>query len=388
MELQQQFPKTRWAIVTGEYPPQPGGVSDHSLSIAEALKAVGDEVTVIAPAVASQADSTGGIVVHRIEGGYGLRGIRQMQRHLAAARPTRILLQYVPHAFGLKAMNVPFVYALCRAAHRIAPLSVMFHEVAFPRIVGQPWKHAVIASVNTWMARRLATTAERVYISVPAWQPVLATIAPDAPKPEWLPILSNIPTSVVPAEVAAVRSRYAPLDSRLIGHFGSFGQGNGPVVERVFATVLREDRTRQVLIVGRGGQEFQTAFLRKHPDLEGRILITGGLSPASAACHLAACDVVLQVYLDGFTSRRSSAMAALALGVPLVTNRGELTESFWTEQVAAFAPAPVPELLADRLVTLLNDKALSERTGKLGRDFYQSTFRLEDITRTLRAPSP
>ena len=40
---------TRWAILTGEYPPQAGGVSDYTRLVAEGLAAVGDEVAVYAP---------------------------------------------------------------------------------------------------------------------------------------------------------------------------------------------------------------------------------------------------------------------------------------------------------------------------------------------------
>jgi len=40
-----------WAIITGEYPPQAGGVSDYTRIVAEALVAAGDEVHVWTPAV-------------------------------------------------------------------------------------------------------------------------------------------------------------------------------------------------------------------------------------------------------------------------------------------------------------------------------------------------
>ena len=38
-----------WHIITGEYPPQPGGVSDYTRLVAEGLAAAGDAVTVWAP---------------------------------------------------------------------------------------------------------------------------------------------------------------------------------------------------------------------------------------------------------------------------------------------------------------------------------------------------
>jgi hypothetical protein len=38
-----------WHILTGEYPPQPGGVSDYTRQLARALVDAGDSVEVWAP---------------------------------------------------------------------------------------------------------------------------------------------------------------------------------------------------------------------------------------------------------------------------------------------------------------------------------------------------
>ena len=39
----------RWAVLTGEYPPQSGGVSDYTRLVAKGLAAAGDQVVVYAP---------------------------------------------------------------------------------------------------------------------------------------------------------------------------------------------------------------------------------------------------------------------------------------------------------------------------------------------------
>ena len=41
---------TTWHIITGEYPPAPGGVSDYTEAVAAGLAAAGDEVHVWCPA--------------------------------------------------------------------------------------------------------------------------------------------------------------------------------------------------------------------------------------------------------------------------------------------------------------------------------------------------
>jgi hypothetical protein len=42
-------PAIRWHMITGEYPPQAGGVSDYSRVVARGLAAAGDTVHVYAP---------------------------------------------------------------------------------------------------------------------------------------------------------------------------------------------------------------------------------------------------------------------------------------------------------------------------------------------------
>src|ERR1039458_7660687 len=97
-----------WHLITGEYPPELGGVADYSRLVARGLSAAGDEVLVTAPfSVASGVDDRG-VEVRRLGDHFGIRGLAQLERLLGARRGDRILVQYVPHAFGMRAMNLSF----------------------------------------------------------------------------------------------------------------------------------------------------------------------------------------------------------------------------------------------------------------------------------------
>ena len=96
-------------IITGEYPPQSGGVADYTRLVARGLAAAGDEVHVWAPAVPGPEPDDPGVTVHRLPGRFGPQGLAALDAGLRRLPgPARILVQYVPHAFGWKAMNVPF----------------------------------------------------------------------------------------------------------------------------------------------------------------------------------------------------------------------------------------------------------------------------------------
>src|ERR1017187_5912572 len=95
-----------WHIFTGEYPPAPGGVADYARSVARMLAAAGDDVHVWAPAPSGPLTEDPGVRLHPLRGGYAPRGLVALSRAFRREpSPRRVLVQYVPQAFGMKGMN-------------------------------------------------------------------------------------------------------------------------------------------------------------------------------------------------------------------------------------------------------------------------------------------
>ena len=102
-----------WVIITGEYPPQPGGVSDYTKQVCEALVSAGDSVLVIAPSEkpipsTARRDTVNGVNVHRISDNFRSKGRHEIDAMLRSIENPRILIQYTPQSFGLHGMNVGF----------------------------------------------------------------------------------------------------------------------------------------------------------------------------------------------------------------------------------------------------------------------------------------
>src|SRR6202008_2471705 len=149
-----------------------------------------------------------------------------------------------------------------------------------------------------------------------SWRPYLAPLAPVDQRPfVTLPIPSAIPRCDHPSEVAA---RGAALlgspASHIVGHFGTYGSQIAPMLMASLTTLLSEERKTVAVCVGKGSEDFVRGLLASRPDLAGRVNCLGRAAAPDVAVVLSACDLLLQPYPDGVTTRRTSVMAGLING--------------------------------------------------------------------------
>jgi len=378
------LPKLRWVIITGEFPPDRGGVSDYSWQVSCGLAAAGDEVHVWAPRSSTAPVNEASVSLHALPRRFDLRSLNRLNKALnRLPRPYRVLVQYVPHAFGWKAMNVPFCWWL---SQRREPVWIMFHEVCYPVSRHQPLAHNFLGIVNRLMVRLLTRRAERILITIPAWESLLPRSPILRHRVTWLPVPSNIPTVVSAEKVADTRQHFASADKIVIGHFGTYGPAVAGLLMEILPPLLRRDCRRRALLVGKDSDRIASVLRQANPDFQGHIFATGCIEPCQIAPHLGACDCLLQPYVDGVSSRRTSLMAGLALGLPIVTNAGPLTDPVWvnTDSIV-LVPSPSPARLLDAMEGLLvapqQLAALRERAG----NFYQRNFALSRTIEVLRS---
>ncbi|AKJ00498.1 glycosyltransferase involved in cell wall biosynthesis [Archangium gephyra] len=373
-----------WHLLTGEFPPQPGGVSDYTWQVAEGLARAGCAVHVWAPGEPRETLAPEGVTVHRLPEGYAVRGLKRLEHELERLPgPKRLVVQYVPHAFGYKAMNVPF--ALWLARRRRDEVWMFFHEVCFPWGWKLPWRHNVLGAVTRAMAALVLARADRVFVSTPWWNRLLH--APPRRVPlEWLPVPSNLPTQPPASEVESRRAALRPSpDTVLIGHLGTYGALITGLLEEVLPALLHQDARRRVVLAGRGSTHFARQLTGRHPELAGRVRALGGLPGDELAATLKACDVLVQPFPDGLSTRRGSAMAGLGLGRPLVSNAGPATEAPWRSSGAlALAPEPTAASVLETAEALLSTPESWPALGQRAADFYMENFSLAHTLDVLR----
>jgi glycosyltransferase involved in cell wall biosynthesis len=385
----------RWCIVTCEYPPIHGGVSDHTFLLAGGLARAGDEVDVWCPPVpedAGEPPAVDGVTVHVLPSRFGPKAIRTLRRAIRALPDdARVLVQWVPTAFGWRMMNLPFALMLARLPGRRIELYV--HETGWEP-TREPWHRGIAGVVHRVMTFLAARSARRVLVTVPAWSGRLSLCGvralPRDEEPSWLPVPSNLPGTADDARVAGLRRALLSSGTRqrvVLGHFGTYGRWHMGLLPHVVTRLLDEAGDRTMLLVGRGGGALRDLIVAERPELRARIVATGGLSPEEASTHLAACDVLVQPYEDGASARRGSLMAGIALGRPTVTNRGRHTEALWAdERPVLLTESPAPHALAGAVTRLLADAALRERIADNARRVNAERFALARAVAALREP--
>jgi hypothetical protein len=123
-----------------------------------------------------------------------------------------------------------------------------------------------------------------------------------------------------------------------------------------------------------------------YPAFRGRLTGTGRASANEISLRLQSCDLLVQPYPDGVTTRRTSVMAALSNARAVVTSDGPLTENVWRETgcvALAQSPAGLVGTARDLLADASGRAALELRAAAT----YASTFDLRHTLDALQAPA-
>jgi glycosyltransferase involved in cell wall biosynthesis len=360
-----------WHILTGEFPPETGGVGGYTAQIAAELQRVGDRVTVWTPG-------------QTLPDRFGPATTEVLQAAFRES-PGIVLLQYVPNALGARGMNLRFCRWLRALSHAGADVRVMFHEPYFYFTAARPWRNA-LALVQRVMARTLIDASKHVYVSTNTWRRYLRV--PDGTPFDVLPIPSNIPCAADASSIDRMRRAIAADASPVVGHFGTYGDDIADTLRDVLPAIAARVPAARFAFIGSGSREFVSRLAATRADIASRSWASGRLDAAGVSSALRACDVLAQPYPDGITTRRTSAMAGLQHGVPTITTSGALTETVWAESGGVrLAPAGNGPGFAEQVAALLRDRGAASALGRRGAETYVQHFSLQRTIAVLRGAS-
>ncbi len=358
------------ALLTGEYPPQPGGVGDYTRCLARALASHGVRVSVITGAGGEDgaAASPEEPFVLRGVGAWDWRCWRDVIAALDRLRPDVLHMQYQTGAYGMHpAINL--LPARLQALPGRPCVAVTFHDVLVPYLFPKA------GPLRQWITTRLARDADRCITTNPDDAECLRD-----QRPALIPIGSNI--AVAPPagyDRAAWRARLgvAP-DDFLIAYFGllSHSKGVDMLLEALGSVRGAGVRAHLLLIGGAATAPHDRAYAAQvagqveRLSLRDAITTTGHVDEATVSAHLLAADGVALPFREGVSFRSGSLLAALLHGAAIVTTAragggSAIPPSMRLvhEQHALLVPPGDSCALADALLRLANDAALRRRLG-------------------------
>ncbi|GBD08829.1 Phosphatidyl-myo-inositol mannosyltransferase [Candidatus Thermoflexus japonica] len=350
----------RLALITGEYPPLPGGVGDYTRELARALQARGHTVAVWTDR-RGEGDAPSPFPVFRVVRRWDARAWFTLGRSLRAWRPDGVLLQYQAAAYGLGgAMNLwP---AIARPWLRGIPIVVTFHDLRVPYLFPKA------GPLRAWSIRLLARRADGVIVTNHEDEAALRAVGI---RPLWrIPIGSNItpPSDLPPPRSARARLGF-PEDLPLVGFFGFLHPSKGfDILLEAIAALAREGMTVGLVHIGATvapsdpSQRGYAAWCRQRIHelgLRGRVWETGYRPPEEISLAFAAVDLCALPYRDGVSFRRGTLMAALAHGRAVISTfpRVPIPELQMGDPILMIPPGD-PEALARAIRRVLEDPLL------------------------------
>ena len=373
-------------LLTGEFPPDPGGVGDYTARLAEALAALGVPVAVLTdrrpdrPVRGSWQRADGGegpaIPVHARVPAWDFRSWPAIGRALGRLGPRPILhIQYQTGAFGLQgALNLLPLWV--RAARPAARVVTTFHDFRVPYLFPKAGPLRAGASRLLARASHAAVFAERADLLA------AGTGALRGGRGHLIPIGSNVDRAPPPDfDRALVRSALGADEATvLVGYFGFLNATKGvPTLLRALAALAADGRgVRLALIGAEAGSSDPTVLaparevhrLQTELGLADLVATTGYLPPAELSAALLACDAIALPYRDGASLRRGTLMAAIAHARPIVSTRGLGTvgaEDVDTPLLLRdgehllLVPPDDPAALAEAIARLADDPGLRAR---------------------------
>jgi len=298
-------------IITGEFPPMPGGVGAFSRILAETMQTQRHEVHIL-----SRHGTDHDTLPISTISKWGLSTVAPIQEWVNKHNFDVMNLQFQTAAYDMSAT----VHFLPQMVH--TPFVTTFHDLRFPYLFPKA------GPLRTWMVNHLARQSDGV----------IATNHEDGNKLDYLPnntiipigsnIMSNLP---VDYDRDAWRTKVsADKDTFLLGHFGFIKEIKGIdyLLDAMIKLLDRDINLRLVFIGGRsntidsGSDDPYLAHLDNRIQqlgLTDRIHWTGFVEEEDVACYLNAVDLVTLPFLDGASYRRGSLMAAIQYGCAILT---------------------------------------------------------------------
>lgn len=357
-------PPGRVTLVAPTWPPMRCGIAPYSRNLAECLRESGLEVVVVTDCAAGIEP---GLSLVRMRD-WSLTAVLRLAGRLRATKPHIIHLQHPTRASRVR----PAVYLLPLLLRLVAP------------------RHRVVTTFHYVRPVEIRTALLRAFFLVPALASHAIVVTTEWEARYARHILPGKPVHVAPAglsfdmarstdgeRIAERRRLGLSAADFLVVYFGYLLPNKG--LETLLRAVMRTGESAKLLVIG-GSYETSDAYvdglrgLAYDLGVSDRVIWAGTVAEADVARLMSAADCAALPFHEGASLKRSTLLAALQIGLPVVTTTGPEIDSAMRDgdNLILVRPRDVVGLTA-ALGRLRADPALRAGLSARGREILRLT---------------
>ena len=258
--------------------------------------------------------------VHPVVKKWSFFGLLNIIDRIDQINPDAILFEYVPYLYGRAGINFGLVFfVMYLRLFRPYKIQIMLHELYYPFQL--KIKLLIIHYSHLFMLFVLILSSKDIFVSTNYFKFFLSIFFFFKKKRIFhLPVGANIkPSTHSLKDINNFKNNHKIRESELIlGSFGNFHPAKK--YQMVFQALEELKLPIKFIFIG---QTIEDVYKNISEDLHGfidnHVIATGKLNDYEVNLALSAMDIYIGYFIDGLSTRRGSVIAALQIGVPVIS---------------------------------------------------------------------
>lgn len=300
--------------------------------------------------------------------------LKSLRQRAAEWRGRWVLLQYTALAWSLRGLptEVPRAMRVLKSAG--TRIGVVFHDAQ--AYSGERMVDHLRRFVQQRTMRQILRSSDLAILTVPAEK--LPWISAEMNKLVFIPVGANFPPVTAPVEESNLRRDETPTVAVFGVTGGAAGQQEVSQITAAVRFAAEKLGKIHLLVFGRNADSAETGLRKGLRDLPVALAVSGVLPESDVQRLLHASDVLLFVR-GPISSRRGSAIAGIACGLPVIAFSGSETAAPITDAGVVLVPGDNKTALGEALVRVLSDRNYHGRLAERSRSAYKNHFSWDAI---------
>jgi glycosyltransferase involved in cell wall biosynthesis len=279
------------------------------------------------------------------------QALRSLRRRAKGWKGMWVLVQYTALAWSARGFPRRFLRVLRILKAAGVRIAVIYHDVE--PVEGTRWIDRLRHRTQLWVMREATNLSDAAVFTVSLEK--ISWLKPPCPNVVFIPVGANFPTTGEAVSRQGV-SNGAKLSIAVFGITGGIFTRK-EIEEIVGAVRLASERVKdlRLVVLGRNSKDTEAELRRQMNGIPVELQVLGVLSSEDVVRSLSRCDVLL--FVRGHISTgRSSAIAGIACGLPVIASEGPRTAPPITEAGVAFYSPQKKNDLGEVLLHVLQDE--------------------------------